>query len=154
MRHRVQGVIIQNGKVIFGYGCVDKSKKIFRHFFIGGAIEAGETPEEAILREIMEELNVKGEIIFKFNKDIAENSTTFLLDIGNQKPILGYDPEEVNVDIDKRALQKLIFVLLKDRSGFTDIDINYFKVLLSECKVRSFYPEYYNELLELTTHFE
>lgn len=91
MSHRVQGIIIQNGKAILGYGCVDKSNKIFRHFFIGGAIEMGGTLEEAILRERMEEMNVKGEIIFKFKKEIYENSTTFLVDIDSQKPIIGYD---------------------------------------------------------------
>ena len=39
MRHRVQGIIIQNGKAILGYGCVDKINKTFRHYFIGGGIE-------------------------------------------------------------------------------------------------------------------
>lgn len=93
VRHRVQGIIIQNGKAILGYGCVDKSDKIFRHYFIGGAVEAGETPEDAIIREVMEEINVKGNIVFKFNKEIEKNSTTFLVDIRNKKPTLGYDPE-------------------------------------------------------------
>lgn len=72
VQHRVQGIIIQNGKAILGYGCVDKINKTFRHYFIGGGIETVETPEDAILREVMEEANVKGNIVFKFNKEIEK----------------------------------------------------------------------------------
>ena len=136
-----------------GYGCVDKSDKIFRHYFIGGAVEAGETPEDAIIREVMEEINVKGNIVFKFNKEIEKNSTTFLVDIRNKKPTLGYDPEEINEDLHQRTLQKLIFIPLKDKDDFTNIDINYFNVLLSECKVRNYYPKWHGELLELTANY-
>ena len=153
MRHRVQGIMIQNGKAILGYGCVDKINKTFRHYFIGGGIETVETPEDAILREVMEAANVKGNIVFKFNKEIEKNSTTFLVDIGDQKPTLGYDPEEINEDLHQRSLQKLIFIPLKDKDDFTNIDINYFNVLLSECKVRNYYPKWYEELLELTVNY-
>lgn len=43
-RERVQAVIIQNRFVFSGYGCIDKTKKGFRHFFIGDRIEEIGTP--------------------------------------------------------------------------------------------------------------
>ncbi len=64
-RQRVQAIIIQDKKVLFGAGMVNE--KDFRHFFIGGGIEEGESPEEAILRELREEANVDGIIVFKFS---------------------------------------------------------------------------------------
>jgi len=63
----------------------------------GGAIEPGETPEQAALRELREECNVTGTII----KQVCESANaygddrfyTFYVDIGDQQPALGHDPE-------------------------------------------------------------
>lgn len=146
---RVQAVIIQNRSVLFGYGCIDKAKKQFGHFFIGGRVEEGEIPEDAIIREIKEETNLKAKILFRFTKDIYTNHITFLADIGDQKPVLGFDPEETDVNKELRALQKLQFVPLNNSDGFTDIDIEYFRLLANECKDRDYYPEWYSILLQL-----
>ena len=96
-RQRVQAIIIQNDKVLFGAGML-KGKE-FRHFFIGGGIEQGENPEDAIMREIMEEANVAGEIIFKFFVEYKEDHHTFFVDIGNKTVTLGYDPEDEEVQM-------------------------------------------------------
>ncbi len=62
----------------------------------GGSVEQGETPAEAALRELREECCVDG-IIIRETSHIthsAENETyTFLVDIGNQTPCVGTDPE-------------------------------------------------------------
>lgn len=150
---RVQAIIIQRGSVLLGCGCIDKTKRKLGHFFIGGRVEDGETPEEAILREIKEETKLKAGILFRFTKEIHSNHITFLADIGDQKPILGFDPEEADIDKGLRALQKLQFVPLNDRNGFTDIDIEYFRFLANECKIRDYYPEWHNELLELIAQY-
>jgi 8-oxo-dGTP pyrophosphatase MutT (NUDIX family) len=62
----------------------------------GGAIDPGESPEEAALRELMEECSVEGKVVRQtsFNKESDGIKTyTFLVDIGDQEPRLGYDPE-------------------------------------------------------------
>ena len=62
----------------------------------GGGVEQGETPAEAALRELREECCVVGVIIRETSRwmYLAEDETiTFLIDIGDQAPSLGQDPE-------------------------------------------------------------
>lgn len=64
----------------------------------GGGIEMGETPEQAAIRELKEECCVTGTIIKKTceHADIQHSSRkyySFQIDIGEQQPQLGYDPE-------------------------------------------------------------
>ena len=143
---RAQGIIIRDNKALFGYGNIGSRNG---HFFIGGGIETGETASEAVLREISEEANVRGKIIFQLKEGVLENHTTFLVDIGQQQCTLGYDPEEVESDKDKLALQKLIWIPLSDKEEFTSIDIDYFKNLIEECKERGIYPEWFEAISEL-----
>lgn len=80
----------------------------------GGAIDTNETPANACLRELFEECNVKGEIIRKvseinYGKD--ENHYTFLVDIGDQVPSLGIDPELLNT---KQILSDAKFMKLNE----------------------------------------
>lgn len=139
---RAQAIIIQDSKALFGYGIV---KGEMRHFFIGGGIEEGETSEEAVLREIIEEANVHGKIVFKIADD------TFLVDIGGQTPVVGYDPEEEEQSRPEnlRTLQGLMFVPLEDKDGFTSIDIKYLRLLEAECNKHEYFPQWYNKLVKL-----
>ncbi|OEF97224.1 hypothetical protein BHF71_11170 [Vulcanibacillus modesticaldus] len=146
-RKRVQAIIIQDKKVLFGYGLINENEH--RHFFIGGGIEVGESTEEAIIRELKEEANVEGRIIFKFKNDIQKNHNTFLVDIGNQKVKLGYDPEEISLKEEKKTLQGIKFLPIRDTHEFSQVDINYFKLLLSECDIRDYRPEWYEEISDL-----
>lgn len=50
----------------------------------------------------MEEAQVTGEIIFKFNRELASDHYTFLVDIGNQICKLGYDPEEEHLTFEEK----------------------------------------------------
>ena len=64
----------------------------------GGGIEKGETPEKAAIRELQEECLVSGKIIKKLSEYVdpfGDNMIfyTYQVDIGNQIPTLGYDPE-------------------------------------------------------------
>jgi len=145
-RQRAQAIIIQNNKVLFGAGII-KGKEL-GHFFIGGGVEEGEGPEAAIIREIKEEANVEGEIVFKLSKEYMENHHTFLVYIGDRIVTLGYDPEEEEIEKEAhlRALQRLMFIPLNEDGRFSLIDIEYFKLLLEECNTRDCFPKWHRDM--------
>jgi 8-oxo-dGTP pyrophosphatase MutT (NUDIX family) len=64
----------------------------------GGALLPGETPEEAVVRELDEETGLKGTIVrflFSMPYDLG-TSATFLVEVDASAQVsLGYDPEEV-----------------------------------------------------------
>jgi 8-oxo-dGTP diphosphatase len=66
----------------------------------GGGVEEGETPAEAAVRELKEECRVDGVIIRENSIEEHLNGVgvyrkyhTFLVDIGDQEPELGNDPD-------------------------------------------------------------
>ncbi len=128
-RIRVQALVVQDGGVLFGFG-----KGV--HFFPGGGLETGETPEQGALRELKEETNVEGNVIFRLSQDIFPDTVTFLVDIWHQVPTLGYDPEETDTG-DRISLAGIEMIPLERFGSFTQIDIDYFKVLVNECQTRN-----------------
>ena len=133
VKTRVQAIIIQNNCVLFGYG---KG----HHFFIGGGLEEGETPEEATLRELKEEARVNGTILFRIREPASPEQlassynahVTFLVDIQDRIPLLGYDPEETDTG-DQISLAGLQLIPLDRKELFTEIDKQYFRYLMAEC---------------------
>ncbi|MDB5083150.1 MAG: hydrolase [Bacilli bacterium] len=146
---RAQAIIIRDEKMLFAYGFAGNRNQL-RHFFIGGAVETYETASQAVLRELQEEAQVKGEIIFQFSQEVAENARTFLIDIGDQKCILGYDPEESSLAAEDRSLKDIIWIDLKDKHKFTDIDKKYLVQLITECQLREYTPSWINTVREIT----
>lgn len=132
-RRRAQAIIIRDNCILFAYGYARKSGEL-RHFFVGGGIEDDETSEEALFRELKEEAGVTGTIILKFSKELKEHHSTFLVDIGKQQCVLGYDPEDVDVPHEEKGLQQLLWISLENKEFFNDIDKDYLKLLLEECK--------------------
>ncbi len=150
MKKRAQTIIIRDKKVLFGYGKINSE---FTHFFIDGGIEKQESPRSAVIRELKEEANVKGNIVFQFDKELKKNEYTFLIKIGEQQCELGYDPEEIQVVEKDKNLQKLIWIPLSDKDKFTSIDLNYFKLLIDECKKKEYIAEWLFDLKELVEKF-
>ena len=78
----------------------------------GGAIEEGEAPARAALRELDEECRVEGRIVdavSQFAHD-GQRHYTYHVDIGDQEPRLGCDPEhqnEILVGVDWLSLKQL-----------------------------------------------
>ena len=67
----------------------------------GGGVEQGEIASGAALRELEEECCVKGKILCQTAQGtdgIGVESVTFLIDIGNQEPQIGGDPEFAGLD--------------------------------------------------------
>lgn len=71
MKQVTAAIIIQDGKVLLAQRRVE-DKLSLKWEFPGGKIEMGETPEECIVREIMEELNLKVEVAGHFTDSVYE----------------------------------------------------------------------------------
>ena len=108
----------------------------------GGGIEAGETPEQAALRELQEECGLHGSINRQLNTLHWKDGSTeyvFLVDVPTDcEPIVGSDPEIVEGE--EQAIKNVQFMRLdelseKDRAflwayGLLDVN-NYFDIVLS-----------------------
>ena len=81
-------------------------------------VEDGETVPEAALRELEEECGVRGVIIREISRwggEPPHEVHTFLVNIGDQTPVLGYDPE-VAVGKQELALMDLQWLMLSEIS--------------------------------------
>ena len=94
-RSRSAAIVTRNGKILM--------ERVFyfgREFFTvpGGGIEEGETPEEAVLRELKEECGLDGTIARRLAvqyKAGGDAEYSFEVSIPeDQEPVTGYDPEE------------------------------------------------------------
>jgi 8-oxo-dGTP diphosphatase len=62
----------------------------------GGGVEEGESPAAAALRELAEECRVEGKVVRQLSHLTYapdDETFTFLVDIGDQEPTLGHDPD-------------------------------------------------------------
>jgi ADP-ribose pyrophosphatase YjhB (NUDIX family) len=90
---RVQGIIIRDGKILMA-----RHRHGGREYWClpGGGIDPGERPEEALLRELWEECRVMGKILRQVSaaeEPRGGRLVTYHVDIQDQEPQLGYDPE-------------------------------------------------------------
>lgn len=116
-RNRSVAIVVRDGKILM--------EKVFyfnRYFYTvpGGGIEEGETPEDAVVRELKEETGLSGIIIrplaVQYKMDgSAEYSFEMSID-ENATPILGYDPEEADVPVSERALKEVCWLPLEEIS--------------------------------------
>ena len=91
---RAQALVMRDGRILMA-----RHVQHGRAYYVlpGGAIEPGETPEEAVCRELLEECCVRGEIVRKLGEYLYSDGEkvryTYEMDIGDQEPTLGEDPE-------------------------------------------------------------
>jgi ADP-ribose pyrophosphatase YjhB (NUDIX family) len=110
----------------------------------GGGVDEGESPSEAVIRELREECHVDGTIIRLI--DIKDHSRvehieedrfyTFLVDIGEQTPSMGTDPEFEGADQPLTAVRWVTLADIPERdraflwaSGLLDIKVFYDEVI-------------------------
>lgn len=98
-RSRSAAIVIRNGKIL-----MERVVYFGRMFYTlpGGGIEAGETPEQAVLRELKEECGLDGKILrplVTMHKEKGGAEYSFEVEIPeDQEAITGYDPEESSED--------------------------------------------------------
>ena len=108
----VAGAIIRDGKV-FAAQRGASGKTAFKWEFPGGKINPGETPEQALARELMEELSINvevDELIYKVvdeYEDIILHIDTYKCKLLSGTPTLS---EHINMGwFDKNELDKQVF---------------------------------------------
>lgn len=85
IKKRAVGVIVENGSILLIRRIKDD---VHYYVFPGGSVEKGETVEEAVIREMQEELSLKvlvGKLLFKLkipknDYDIGRTSYFYLID--------------------------------------------------------------------------
>ena len=133
MRERACAIVLSDSKLMFMSQIANGE---IRRVFVGGAIEDGETSEQAVLREIREEANVNGQVLFgpviveEFHN--KHNNHVFIVDIGNQTPTLGHDPE---LPPDKQELKGIIWAdITGNQRIFNDIDMEFVSKIFAEAR--------------------
>jgi len=118
-RNRSVAIVIRGDKIL-----MERVVYFGREFYTvpGGGIEEGETPEQAVLRELKEECGLDGTIVRPMavqNKTDGSAEYSFEVSIPeNQEPITGYDPEETSDDPPLKEVlwMKLDEISEKDRA--------------------------------------
>ena len=109
---RAQSIVTRNGKILI---VKHQQDGVEWWCLPGGAVETGETPQQAAIRELAEECNVRGRVVRRISLQESTDddvTITFLVDIGDQEPALGSDPEflqddQVLVDLGWRSLDEI-----------------------------------------------
>ncbi|MBV9864259.1 MAG: NUDIX hydrolase [Abitibacteriaceae bacterium] len=117
MRPRVCAAIIRHNSIL-----MVQHRDANRDYWTlpGGAIEAGETPEQAAVREVQEETGLAATVVRFLFEETYLNGTNvcycYLLKINeDQEATLGYDPEEAHLAADAHLLQGVAWHTLESK---------------------------------------
>ena len=111
-RNRSVAIVVRDNKIL-----MERVRYLEREFYTvpGGGIEAGESPEEAAIRELKEECGLDGTIIRSLNiVNKGQGGQEFAFEVNvseDQEAILGYDPEE---DTENPPLKEVLWMSLDE----------------------------------------
>jgi len=138
IRAKAMCLIFHNGKVLAARGFDDVANETF-YRIIGGTVEFGETGEQAVRREIMEELD--SEIVNLTKVDVIENIFTYRGQAGHQITFL-FKGDLSRKDIYKHKIIKVQESTYEFEAEWVSCD----DILQGKTKL---YPEYnYSEVFE------
>jgi len=116
LRIRVSAVIIKDKQILF----IKRVKsRVVYYVFPGGGVEAGETKERALAREVIEELGleVKGYIFLFMIKQEGQDNYFYQVDVTDGEPIIG-GPEKQRMNQDN--IYQLVWVKFTELAKVTD----------------------------------
>ena len=114
-RSRSVAIVIRDGKLL-----MERVVYFGREFYTvpGGGIEEGETPEQAVLRELKEECGLDGRIVRPLAVQYKQDGSaeySFEIEVSeNQEAITGYDPEEASSE--NPPLKEVLWMSLREIS--------------------------------------
>lgn len=113
MRNRSVAFVIRDKKILLEKLCYGG-----RTFYSipGGGIEDGETPEQAVLRELKEECGLDGTIVKKLSEVHSNDRIEHCFEVyvpEDQMAIKGYDPEE---PMDQQSIKEVLWRSLEEMS--------------------------------------
>jgi 8-oxo-dGTP diphosphatase len=116
-KHVVAGILVRNDEIL----CCQRTEHQalpLKWEFPGGKIEAGETPQQALRRELEEELGIEAEI----GKQLAAVDHTYLN--GNSVQLEFFKVERFQRELENRIFQDVRWVNRKDlpKLDFLDAD--------------------------------
>jgi len=118
MRPRVCAAIIRDNRILM---VLHRNTEREYWTLPGGAIEAGETPQEAAIREVKEETGLEARVSrFLFEQPYLNDTSTsqcYLLEVDeHEEPTCGYDPEEAHLEPSVRLLQSVAWHSLESKT--------------------------------------
>jgi len=142
----VQSIIINGNKVLYAYGT--NSKNVPVQFFLRGEIKCEETADDAIKRELKEQLNISPNIIFKLKEEFIGNGSTFFIDMTNEE--LNLEDISIEKNISSSNIEGFKWIPLHDTEKFASIEVSYLRALYEQCIDENYHSPAVDELEKFT----